>query len=88
MGSGMALGTGLLTLEGETLQSTLHYADNKVTFNGQDMSVEEFVTLVMSKTGGMGGGLGDEASAYGDDAPQDLGGYDDGAETQAPDQAE
>ncbi|YCH20783.1 YdgA family protein [Pseudomonas sp. D1-3] len=88
MGSGMALGTGLVTLEGETLQSTLHYADNKVTFNGQDMSVEEFVTLVMSKTGGMGGGLGDDASAYGDDAPEDLGGYDDGAETQAPDQAE
>lgn len=88
MGSGMALGTGLVTLEGETLQSTLHYADNKVTFNGQDMSVDEFVMLVMSKTGGMGGGLGDDASAYGDDAPEDMGGYDDGADTQAPDQAE
>ena len=64
MGSGMALGTGLVTLEGETLQSTLHYADNKVTFNGQDMSVDEFVMLVMSKTGGMGGGLGDDSAAY------------------------
>ena len=65
------------TLEGETLQSTLHYADNRVTFNGQDMSVDEFVTLVMAKTGGMGGGLGDDPSAY---DSQDGSQYDEGAE--------
>ena len=85
MGSGMALGTGLLTLEGDTLQSSLHYADNKVTFNGQDMSVDEFVTLVMSKTGGMGGGLDGEASMY---DPQEGMGEDDRADGQAADPAE
>ncbi|PZW68657.1 uncharacterized protein YdgA (DUF945 family) [Pseudomonas sp. URMO17WK12:I1] len=77
MGSGMALGTGLVILEGDALQSTLHYADNKVTFNGQDMSVDEFVTLVMAKTGDMGGGLGDDPSAY---DSQDGSQYDEGAE--------
>lgn len=85
MGSGMALGTGLVILEGETLQSTLHYADNKVNFNGQDMSVDEFVTLVMAKTGGMGGGLGDEASMYDPEEGMDEG---DRADGQAPDTAE
>ncbi|TBU89005.1 YdgA family protein [Phytopseudomonas dryadis] len=65
MGSGMALGTGLLTLEGDTLQASLHYANDKVTFNGQDMTVEEFAMFVMSKANGLGGGgLG------GDDQPQ------------------
>nr|WP_288497605.1 YdgA family protein [uncultured Pseudomonas sp.] len=77
MGSGMALGTGLVTLEGDALQSSLHYADNKVTFNGQDMSVDEFATLVMAKTGGMGGGLGDDPAAY---DSQDGSQYDEGAE--------
>ena len=85
MGSGMALGTGLLTLEGDTLQSSLHYADNKVTFNGQDMTVEEFITLVMAKTGGMGGGLDDEASMY---DPEEGMGEGDHADGQAPDTAE
>ncbi len=56
MGSGMALGTGLLTLEGDTLQASLHYADDKVRFNGQDMSVEAFAQLLMSKATGLGGG--------------------------------
>lgn len=71
MGSGMALGTGLLTLEGDTLQSSLHYANDKVTFNGQDMTVEEFAMFVMSKANGLGGGAlgGDDQSQY-DDAEQ------------------
>lgn len=58
MGSGMALGTGLLTLEGDTLKSSLHYANDKVTFNGQAMSVEEFAMFVMSKVNGVTGGVG------------------------------
>ncbi|UCJ14770.1 YdgA family protein [Pseudomonas sp. MM211] len=68
MGSGMALGTGLLTLEGDTLQSSLHYANDKVTFNGQDMTVEEFAMFVMSKANGLGGGAlgGDDQSQYDD----------------------
>ncbi|UPQ82892.1 YdgA family protein [Pseudomonas knackmussii] len=41
--SGLALDTGWSRLEGERLVSALHYADDKVTFNGRDMSVEEFM---------------------------------------------
>ena len=41
--SGMALNTGWSRLEGERLVSSLHYANDKVTFNGRDMSVQEFV---------------------------------------------
>ncbi|ARU87622.1 YdgA family protein [Pseudomonas sp. M30-35] len=63
MASGMALGTGLLTLEGENLQSSLHYANDKVVFNGQEMTTEEFAMFVMSKANGIGGG------ALGGDAP-------------------
>lgn len=54
MGSGMALGTGLLTLEGDTLQSSLQYANDQVIFNGEDMTVEEFAMFVMSKANGLG----------------------------------
>lgn len=69
MGSGMALGTGLLTLEGDTLKSSLHYANDKVTFNGQDMTVEEFAMFVMSKANGMGLGGADQSEDY---APDDA----------------
>jgi len=41
--SGMALDTGWSRLEGERLVSSLHYADNRVTFNGREMSVQEFI---------------------------------------------
>ncbi|MGE4405742.1 YdgA family protein [Pseudomonas sp.] len=41
--SGMALNTGWSRLEGERLVSSLHYADDKVTFNGREMSVPEFL---------------------------------------------
>lgn len=60
MGSGMALSTEMIVLNGDKLESTLHYANDEVTFNEQKMSVEEFVMLVMSKAGGLGGGAGDE----------------------------
>ena len=56
-----------------------------MTFNGQDMTVEEFITLVMAKTGGMGGGLDDEASMY---DPEEGMGEGDHADGQAPDTAE
>ena len=41
--SGMALNTGWSRLEGERLVSSLHYANDKVTFNGRKMSVPEFL---------------------------------------------
>ncbi len=40
---GMALNTGWSRLEGERLVSSLHYANDKVTFNGREMSVPEFL---------------------------------------------
>jgi uncharacterized protein YdgA (DUF945 family) len=55
MVSGMALGTQLAKLEGSDIVSKLHYADNQVDFNGQKMSVEQFIGFVMSKAGGAGG---------------------------------
>jgi len=41
--SGMALNTGWSRLEGGRLVSSLHYANDKVTFNGREMSVPEFL---------------------------------------------
>ncbi len=41
--SGMALNTGWSRLEGERLVSSLHYANDKVTFNGREMSVPGFL---------------------------------------------
>ena len=48
----MAVGTQLAKLDGNNIVSTLHYANNQVEFNGQKMTVEEFVGFVMSKFGG------------------------------------
>ncbi|AZF34976.1 GTP-binding protein [Pseudomonas sp. R4-39-08] len=55
MVSGMAVGTQLATLEGTDVVSKLHYANNEVTFNGQKMTVEQFISFVMSKAGAMSG---------------------------------
>ena len=41
--SAMALNTGWFRLEGERLVSSLHYANDRVTFNGREMSVQEFM---------------------------------------------
>jgi uncharacterized protein YdgA (DUF945 family) len=41
--SSMALNTGWSRLEGERLVSSLHYANDKVTFNSREMSVPEFL---------------------------------------------
>ncbi|AZF18947.1 YdgA family protein [Pseudomonas sp. R3-52-08] len=55
MVSGMAVGTQLATVEGTDVVSKLHYANNEVTFNGQKMTVEQFISFVMSKAGAMSG---------------------------------
>jgi uncharacterized protein YdgA (DUF945 family) len=41
--SGMALNAGWSRLEGGRLLSSLHYANDQVTFNGREMSVQEFI---------------------------------------------
>ena len=51
MVSSMAVGTQLATLQGDNIVSKLHYANNQVDFNGQKMTVEEFVGFVLSKLG-------------------------------------
>ncbi len=55
MVSGMAVGTQLATLVGSDVVSKLHYANNEVTFNGQKMTVEQFIGFVMGKIGAMSG---------------------------------
>ncbi|WP_443700252.1 YdgA family protein [Pseudomonas sp.] len=55
MVSGVAVGTQLATLVGSDVVSKLHYANNEVTFNGQKMTVEQFLTFVMSKVAAMSG---------------------------------
>lgn len=52
--SGMALNAGWARLDGATLKSTLHYADRQVTFNGQPMSLEDFVNFVLGSAHGLG----------------------------------
>ncbi|MHC8389532.1 YdgA family protein [Pseudomonas sp. MDT2-39-1] len=53
MFSSMAVGTQLAKLEGNDIVTQLHYANNQVEFNGQNMTVEQFVGFVMSKLGGV-----------------------------------
>ncbi|NVZ71955.1 YdgA family protein [Pseudomonas costantinii] len=55
MVSGVAVGTQLATLVGTDVVSKLHYANNEVTFNGQKMTVEQFIAFVMAKVGTVGG---------------------------------
>ena len=55
MVSGMAVGTQLATLVGTDVVSKLHYANNEVTFNGQKMTVEQFISFVMSKVSAVSG---------------------------------
>lgn len=84
MGSGMALSTEMVVLKGEKLESNLHYANNEVVFNDQKMSVEEFVMLVMAKTGGLGAG-GEQPEGYApDDQMPDAGTLDEEAPEELP----
>jgi uncharacterized protein YdgA (DUF945 family) len=55
MASGMAVASELAIVQGENISSSLHYANEQVTFNGKQMSVEQFLALVMSSGGGMAG---------------------------------
>ncbi|KMT54831.1 YdgA family protein [Pseudomonas fildesensis] len=55
MVSGVAVGTQLATLVGSDVVSKLHYANNEVTFNGQKMTVEQFLNFVMAKAGAVSG---------------------------------
>lgn len=52
--SGMALESKWAVLDGNSLTSSLHYANDKVKFNGQDMTEQEFVAFVMGTVQGMG----------------------------------
>jgi uncharacterized protein YdgA (DUF945 family) len=54
MFSSMAVGSQLAKLDGNNIVTKLHYANNQVDFNGQKMTLEEFVGFVMSKFGGVG----------------------------------
>jgi len=53
--SGMAVGTQFATLVGTDIVSKLHYANNEVTFNGQKMTVEQFIGFVIGKIGAVSG---------------------------------
>lgn len=55
MASGMALGSELAVLQGEDISSSLHYADDLVTFNGKAMTPEQFFAIAMAGGGGLGG---------------------------------
>ncbi|MFJ3369081.1 YdgA family protein [Pseudomonas sp. NPDC086251] len=52
MFGGMAVGTQFAKLDGNNIVTKLHYANNQVEFNGQKMTVEQFVGFVMSKLSG------------------------------------
>ncbi|MEO4046625.1 YdgA family protein [Pseudomonas sp. CAU 1711] len=54
MTTGMALASELARLEGDNIVTSLHYADDKVDFNGKQMSVEEFVAMAFSTGAGLG----------------------------------
>ena len=56
MAGTMALSTEMATVQGSDIVSTLHYANGQVDFNGQKMPVEEFISLLMTRFGSMGGG--------------------------------
>ncbi|MBC8999120.1 MULTISPECIES: YdgA family protein [unclassified Pseudomonas] len=53
MFSGMAVGSQLAIVEGTNVVTKLHYAANQVEFNGQKMTVEQFVGFLMSKFAGV-----------------------------------
>jgi uncharacterized protein YdgA (DUF945 family) len=52
--SGLALNSKWARLEGDSLSSSLSYANEQVTFNGQNMSVQQFVAFVLGSAQGLG----------------------------------
>ncbi|MCY1307137.1 hypothetical protein D9M70_570400 [compost metagenome] len=68
MFSGMALDSQWAVLDGNSLSTSLAYANDKVKFNGKDMSVQEFMAFAMASAQGLG--LGDGATAGAEEEPQ------------------
>lgn len=56
MVAGMATALQVARVEGDNVVSSLHYATNMVDFNGQKMTLDQFVNLVTSKVGQLGAG--------------------------------
>lgn len=52
--SGVALGNGWFRLDGDRLVSSLRYADDRVTLNGREMSVQEFMAFAFGSAQGAG----------------------------------
>ncbi|WP_068827278.1 YdgA family protein [Pseudomonas sp. BMS12] len=55
MASGMAQASELARVDGDNIVTSLHYADDKVDFNGKQMTVEEFVAMAFATGAGLGG---------------------------------
>ncbi|MFP6848057.1 MAG: YdgA family protein [Pseudomonas sp.] len=55
MASGIAVASELASADAENISSSLQYANDQVTFNGKQMTVEQFVALLMSSGGGLAG---------------------------------
>lgn len=58
MVAGMATALQIAKVEGDNVVSSLHYAANTVDFNGQKMPLDQFINMVTSKVGQLGGGEG------------------------------
>nr|WP_294976278.1 YdgA family protein [uncultured Pseudomonas sp.] len=67
--SGMALQSEWAVLDGNSLSSSLAYADDKVKFNGKDMTSQEFVAFAVGSAQGLGLGAG--AAAGAEEEPQE-----------------
>lgn len=49
----MAVQTGLAKVDGDNIVASLKYAAGQVDFNGQTMSLEEFISAMMTRLGGI-----------------------------------
>ena len=49
----IAVQTGLAKVEGSNIVASLNYAAGQVDFNGQKMSLEDFINQMMTRFGGM-----------------------------------
>ncbi len=49
----MAVQTGLAKIEGNDIVASLNYAAGQVDFNGQKMSLEDFINQMATRFGGM-----------------------------------
>ena len=52
--SGLAIDSGWFQLEGDRLTSSLRYADDKVTLNGRQMSMHDFIGFALGSAQGAG----------------------------------